>query len=118
MTRQLRDKLKLTQKQLAEKLGVDKGTVYRWEARKQSPSNKNLQKIVDLEGWMMLDKDEIGKTFITPWFKASDDYPKWLKLQDKTCHDEYISQTDDYIIDKHNKIMDIFTNIYKFLRGL
>ena len=92
MTKELRDKLKITQKQLSERLGVDKGTVYRWEARKQNPSNKNLQKIVDLE-----------------------DMITYYEEQDYESQE--LAESSDRIIDKHNKIMDIFTNIYKFLRG-
>ena len=38
----------MTQQQLAEALGVDKGTVYNWENGKGTPSSIHLRKISEL----------------------------------------------------------------------
>lgn len=38
----------MTQQQLADALGVDKGTVYNWESGKATPSSIHLRKISQL----------------------------------------------------------------------
>lgn len=43
-----RDKLELTQLQLAKKLGVSDVTIYQWERGKTAPSHDNLVKLCDL----------------------------------------------------------------------
>ena len=49
MTKNIRDKEGLTQKEIAKYLGVSSITVSRWERRVQNPSAKNLKKIIFLE---------------------------------------------------------------------
>lgn len=43
--KKLRDAKRLSQKELAQKLGVSKGTVYRYENNTQSPSLENAAKL-------------------------------------------------------------------------
>ena len=47
--RRLRDKLGLTQQQLADRLGVTVGSVSRWELGKSGPIRPYLEKIEALE---------------------------------------------------------------------
>ena len=49
MITEIRRKLDMTQGKFAERLGVSRITVNRWENLVQNPSKKNLKKIVDLE---------------------------------------------------------------------
>ena len=49
MITEIRRKMEMTQGQIAERLGVSRITVNRWENLVQMPSKKNLKKIVDLE---------------------------------------------------------------------
>jgi DNA-binding XRE family transcriptional regulator len=46
--KQIRDKLFLTQQELAVMLGVSFATINRWETRKNNPSIKCKKKIVEL----------------------------------------------------------------------
>ena len=44
----LRLKAKLTQKQIAEKLGISISYYSQWEVGKRTPASKNLQKLADI----------------------------------------------------------------------
>lgn len=48
--RQLRKRIKITQEQLAEAVGVDVRTVQRWEAGENGPDFSNLEPIAKILG--------------------------------------------------------------------
>ncbi len=59
--RKYRNMLNLSQEELAEKIGVDLGTVSRLETCKQFPSRKTLSKLIeyfDIEPYQLFTKDE------------------------------------------------------------
>lgn len=54
--KQIRDKLFLTQQELADMLGVSFATINRWENHKNDPSIKGKKKIVELAKKIKLDE--------------------------------------------------------------
>lgn len=48
--RKLREKLKLTQDEFGDRLGVTLGTVSRWEGDKQTPTKGAMKRILILKG--------------------------------------------------------------------
>jgi len=44
----IRKKLKLSRKELADKLGISKRTVEAWEQRRRAPDEENAEKLAEL----------------------------------------------------------------------
>jgi len=84
MITEIRRKLELTQSKFAEKLGVSRITVNRWENLVQNPSKRNLKKIVGLED-MIEGYEELSKGAI----EYRNDAPKRFALG------RYIADTVD-----------------------
>ena len=61
----LRERLGLTQTQMAERIGVSFATVNRWENRQSKPTRLPWQQIVDLEAEMRASaRQEIGRAHV------------------------------------------------------
>lgn len=98
--RDLRKMENLSQQQLADEIGVSKGTIYTWEKAKKKPSrelNKLLEhpKFKQYAAWLVTDEAQVQET---PAHYLADKFEKLTKAQQRQLLD-YM----DYLIEKQSK---------------
>lgn len=85
--RERREKIGLTQTELARRLGIDKGTVWRWEAGRTSPQRGQLQRVAAMLGvtpaWLAGSQPEAADA-PAHWAEFIEKYPEINLLDDET----------------------------------
>lgn len=94
----LRQKANLTQKELAEKLGVSRGTIGMYEIGQRDPDTETLQKLSDIFGVSvdyLLGKTDVPNAFIP------DDYSQKYKItkRDILQYENFIQHVNAFFMD-------------------